>query len=107
MYQNANIKFKEVYIGRLWVVPPYKTNKFYRPHVDNEDPHWVCLYYINDTDGDTLFFENNQINSNIIKRVSPKKGRVVLFDGSLWHCPETPTKRTRAVINYNVTIDNS
>lgn len=101
---KSGINIKEVYLGRLWVIPPYPQKKHYIPHIDNNDPHWVCLYYINDSDGDTIFFEDQTPNSKIIKRVSPKRGRVVIFEGSLWHSPETPTKNTRAVINYNIAL---
>ena len=44
----------------------------------------VILYYVNDSDGDTLFFDNKD-KLNIIKRVSPKKGRVVHFDNNKLH----------------------
>jgi len=72
------------------------------PHIDRPEPHLVCLYYINDSDGDTIFFKNNQE----VKRVSPKKGRIAFFDGSIYHCGSTPSKIPRAVINYNFIAEN-
>ena len=68
------------------------------PHIDQSFPHWVCLYYINDSDGDTVFFDKN---NKEIKRVSPKKGRIAFFDGSIYHCGSTPSNIPRAVVNYN------
>ena len=58
------------------------------------------LYYVNDTDGDTIFYNDNEEE---IKRVSPKKGRVVFFDGSIMHSASTPTQTHRAIINFSFT----
>jgi len=68
-------------------------------HQDLDFPHLVCLYYINDSDGDTLFFKDDKKTE--IKRVSPKKGRIAFFDGSIPHCASTPNKTHRAVVNIN------
>jgi ectoine hydroxylase-related dioxygenase (phytanoyl-CoA dioxygenase family) len=58
----------------------------------------VCLYYVTDSDGDTIFFDDNE---NEIKRVSPKKGRIAFFDGTINHCSSNPTKLHRSVINFD------
>eukprot|EP01050_Picozoa_sp_SAG11_P000650 SAG11_NODE_22_length_25040_cov_4.376729_18_plen_186_part_00 len=71
------------------------------PHVDIDDPHWVLLYYINDSEGDTILFKDDKITE--IKRVTPKKGRCIFFDGTIPHCGSTPSTLSRAVINYNFT----
>ena len=52
-------------------------SKFDSPHIDFESPHTVYLYYVIDADGDTLLFKN----SKIIKKVTPKKGRLLIFNG--------------------------
>ena len=64
-----------------------------------DEPHLVCLYYINDSDGDTIFFNKN----NIIKEVSPKKGRIALFDGSIEHSAGIPKTSPRFILNINFT----
>jgi len=81
-------------------------------HVDNRiTPHLVVLYYVKDADGDTIIYENHYSNEKSVpdldkriikKRVTPKKGRVVLFDGWYWHTAEQPTNDMRCIINYNV-----
>jgi hypothetical protein len=68
-------------------------------HTDLEDPHWVCLYYVTDSDGDTILYEDDEKTE--IKRVTPKKGRIVFFDGSIKHCSSHPTQTHRAVINFD------
>tara|TARA_R100000687_G_C6364849_1_gene125156 strand:+ start:86 stop:610 length:525 start_codon:yes stop_codon:yes gene_type:complete len=67
-------------------------------HIDLADPHMVYLYYVIDADGDTLLFEK----SEIIKRVSPKKGRLLIFNGKIWHTAQQPQKGIRCIINSDV-----
>jgi hypothetical protein len=38
------------------------------------------------------------------KRVTPKRGRAVLFDGSRYHCSSQPTIGYRTIINFDLTI---
>jgi hypothetical protein len=65
------------------------------PHIDlynkNGDyqPHKVALYYVNDSDGDTILF-NDKLD--IVRRVKPKKGRILLFNGDTLHTSSHPTK---------------
>jgi hypothetical protein len=66
-------------------------------HTDLQFPHWVCIYYVNDAVGDTVFFDNNLQE---IKRVSPKKGRMVLFNGNIKHTGSSSSS-LRSIINYN------
>ena len=81
------------------------------PHIDVRYDHLVVLYYVNDTDGDTFIFDKTMkdyyelpenAELNIVKRVSPKMGRVVVFNGHQYHSSSTPTKDVRCIINFNV-----
>lgn len=74
---------------------------FNTPHVDFLDfEHTVFLYYVNDSDGDTIFFDKDL---NITDRISPKKGRVVIFDGKTLHTGSHPVdSKYRFVINIDV-----
>jgi|TARA_R100001015_G_C4608682_1_gene163912 hypothetical protein len=55
------------------------------------------LYYVNDSDGDTLFFNNHR---KVIKRVRPKRGRAVVFDSNTLHAASPPLNfRFRVVVN--------
>ena len=77
-------------------------NKAYKdyPHIDNDDNHKVILFYLNDTDGDTYFYDKDH---NIIDSVSPKENRAVLFDGSVLHSSSKPTKSVRRIVlNINL-----
>ena len=69
------------------------------PHVDEENlEHKSCILYLNDSDGDTCFYKKNKI----FKKVSPKKNRVVLFDGNIFHSSSKPVKHQyRIILNIN------
>jgi len=75
--------------------------KYHTPHIDNGfDDQITALYYVNDSDGDTLFFDDS---GKITKRVTPKKGTLVLWKGKVFHAKSSPIKATsRVVININL-----
>jgi hypothetical protein len=70
-------------------------------HTDLNEDHLVALYYPHDTDGDTIFFDSKE-NKKEIFRVSPSKGKIVLFDGNICHASSNPTDHEiRMSVNYN------
>lgn len=76
------------------------------PHVDHFFDHSVFLYYVNDSDGDTIIYNEKwqepreQVTLTEKTRVSPKAGRAILFDGRTYHTPLVPVNSPfRAVIN--------
>ena len=75
------------------------------PHVDFLDmPHHVLIYYVNDSDGDTIFFDNKE---NEIQRVKPKRGRYAFFNGNILHAGCNPIKSNyRIIINYNMILSD-
>ena len=96
----------DVIQGRSFLQLPLTTKKgkVDTPHIDTDDKHFVMLYYVCNSDGDTIIY-NEKVQSDeytIKKSVTPKQGRVVLFDGGLYHPAEQPTKDTRCVVNYNL-----
>ena len=103
---RLQIKKVDVIQGRSFLQLPLTTKKgkVDTPHIDTDDKHFVMLYYVVDSDGDTIIY-NEKVESEeytIKKSVTPKQGRVVLFDGGLYHTAEQPTKDTRCVVNYNL-----
>lgn len=72
---------------------------FNTPHRDRADDHTVAVYYVNDCDGDTTLFDDL---GNIVKTVSPKRGRFLVFDGKYFHAGRHPILADkRIVINFN------
>ena len=81
------------------------------PHIDLEEGerHIVVLYYVKDSDGDTVIYNEKDEcldgNYTIKQKVTPKQGRIVLFDGGLFHAAEQPiNSNTRCIVNYNLRI---
>lgn len=77
------------------------------PHIDTENKHLVLIYYVNDSDGDTILYKDKYCEENeemvVDVRVSPKAGRALLFDGSIYHSFYYPNIcNTRSVININI-----
>jgi len=95
--------------------PIYPNQQVQLPHVDcYVQNSWVVIYYIDDTDGDTIIYnERTQDPKGYVDlvirdqwsemtRVSPKKGRAVAFKGDLFHSSTLPTKSQRTVLNINL-----
>lgn len=107
------IKFKGMTILRmkLNITSPYigATELSYGiPHADlpQEQGYTTGVYYVTDADGDTLLFNEKVGHAGKLtlqKRVQPKKGRLLLFDGCTLHAPTPPvSNRTRVVLNLNI-----
>ena len=113
--KKANIKNPELLEARSFLQLPLEKNFVGEgvdtPHLDRTTPHTVFLYYVNDSDGDTIIYDykskdENDIpfyeDINVLEKVTPKQGRVVIFDGLLWHTAEQPRKNKRCILNFNV-----
>ena len=105
--QKMKIKNINVLQGRSFLQFPLnlKHRTVDTPHVDlHRRKHFVALYYVCDSDGDTIIY-NERMESKtytIKQKVTPKQGRMVLFDGSLMHTAEQPLNNARCVVNYNL-----
>ena len=42
-----------------------------------------------------------------LKRITPKQGRVVIFDGMYWHTAEQPKKDVRCILNFNISTNGT
>ena len=71
------------------------------PHVDDANPHLVGIYYPDNFDGDTVFY-TDATGQTELARVTPKKGRIILFDGSVYHASSNPVHSNyRTTVNFN------
>lgn len=77
------------------------------PHVDLPIAHLTAIYYVNNADGDTVIFQERWNGTTdcskktVEKTISPKKGRLVLFDGQRYHTGSVPSLTPRVLININ------
>jgi len=74
--------------------------RIHAKHIDTGFPHYVCLLYLLDSDGNTVLY---QPDSNLVlTEVQPKKNRLLIFDGALYHSSSPPSKHEHRIIgNYN------
>ena len=105
--REMKIKNINVLQGRSFLQFPLnlKDRTVDTPHIDlHNRKHLVALYYVCDSDGDTIIYnEREKLKTYTIKeKVTPKQGRMVLFDGSLMHTAEQPLNNARCVVNYNL-----
>jgi hypothetical protein len=75
------------------------------PHVDIPAPPMKSLlYYVKDSDGDTFIFNETYDDKKpltVRKRVSPRRGKAVLFNSNIWHASSHPRENaTRVVLNF-------
>ena len=99
MCDVANVNVMSILRIRAGMYLPIKNQLTHNePHVDYDIPHTVILYYVNNTDGDTFFFDQKK---NIVNRITPKRGRMVVFDGSTLHASSQPSSGVRVTLNLN------
>jgi hypothetical protein len=60
------------------------------------------VYYVNHSDGDTYFFDQTgpteRTSLNVIRRVSPQRGRAVLFDSDIFHASSSPVQSDKRIV---------
>tara|TARA_R100001086_G_scaffold116448_1_gene59708 strand:- start:1373 stop:1981 length:609 start_codon:yes stop_codon:yes gene_type:complete len=104
-------------IRRTLKTPNHNFKKHNIPHVDltETDDYKSLIYYVEDSDGDTVLFNNkwsagdspalDSLDLDENKRISPKQGRCILFDGHVFHAGNNPINYIkRTVINFDFKI---
>ena len=84
-------------MGNLTTQLPNSSNLLNIPHRDCDDDTWFTfLYYVNNSDGNTIFFKDQKIDCE----VEPIKGTGVLFPSTTPHAGQVPSiNKNRYVIN--------
>lgn len=103
---------------RIALIPIGQSNFVNHPHVDVPYNHTVGLLYLNDSDGDTIIYNerfnpygtldvasyyedtlNRQVTE--LKRITPEENKFVMFDGTHFHSSSTPAKtKKRLTVNF-------
>jgi hypothetical protein len=84
-------------------------------HVDEYFPHIASVFYITDSDAETVLYDTqcfnidqyqNKINFDRLKdiaKIKPKENRLLFFDGSYLHTGRSPSKyKNRIIINTDL-----
>ena len=106
-------KYQGVYRGRSFLQLPATTTTPNNVHTDISEDQLVVLSYVNDSNGDTIIYNETDkqipmlpgIDRNDLTekmRVTPKKGRVVMFNGHHYHCSSSPSIDKRCIINFDL-----
>ena len=104
---KLNIKEVDVLQGRSFLQLPTNIKKedVDTPHTDMSVQHFVMLYYVCDSDGDTIIYNEKVISEKgltVQKKVTPKQGRVVLFNVAYYHTAQQPNHNLRCIVNYDL-----
>jgi len=95
-----NIFIEKIILCRAFLQPPSKIPYQQELHTDlptsSNSPFYSLIYYASDSDGDTVFFNQD----TEIERVTPKKGRTVLFNGQIPHRGTKPITQTKVLLNF-------
>jgi hypothetical protein len=86
----------------------FKEFNYNFPHSDRGNGEKVFIYYVNDSDGDTVMFNEYDDYKTIpdtftiVDRITPKKGTGVFFEANRFHASCNPAiSQHRYIINYN------
>lgn len=109
-----NYSFKRLKVNLLTPALEKRKDCYHLPHFDSKNEEdLTVLYYVCDSDGDTFFF-NEKYEREIVpdkvsikERVSPKKGRAVIFNSNQFHASSPPQQKDfRCVVNMVFTSNN-
>ncbi len=117
---KVNIPFNMLIRMRanMTLANPESKLDWHMPHIDSFMPHYNAIYYVNDSDGDTVIFnetndeydpgqqditniKNNEFT--VKQRITPQRGKLLVFPGKYYHS-SSPVRnhKYRCVINMNL-----
>jgi hypothetical protein len=115
--ERAGLEYNALLRIRVGLFPKTKiVAKHHNPHVDFSQPHQTAVYYVNDSDGDTVVFKEtvgdvpvsqaarfaNDEKFRIGARVSPAKGKMMGFNGLHYHASMHPMKASKRIaVTFN------
>jgi hypothetical protein len=112
--EQVGYKLKQILAVRSFLTfpIPHIQSTVDHPHVDRKFDNLNIIYYVNDADGDTVFYDKTfrdippevvkREDLTVVKTVTPKKGQAVVFDGSYYHSATRPTDNYRCIINFGL-----
>ena len=111
--QKTVLKKARILRTRLDMTTYSKESVIFEPHVDLDDPHLTSIFYVNDSDGNTVIYNEKWHPSllpnlvvdgelTIMEEIEPVGNRLIAFDGYHMHTGHNPSKHSnRILINTN------
>ena len=105
--EKMNIKINKLFRMRVGVSINVNKPGSHLPHTDFHFPHNTVLYYVNDCNGDTIFYDEyynggHPNEYNVALRNKPTANQAVLFNGLQYHSSSNTTDAPyRAAVNIN------
>lgn len=100
---------KNIYVekAKFNFLPQAISSDYHYPHVDVKSDNtdmMSMIYYVNNCDGDTYFFDDvgpkTKPYTNVVDKVTPKKGKAVIFESKQFHSGSSPiVSEKRIVLN--------
>ena len=101
--KKINLKKVEIHQGSsILELPSFEKDFIYDPYASVKNSVSM-IYFVTDSDGDVIIYNEKEKSKSytIKKKISPKQGRVILFDGELYHVDEEPNESLRCTVNYD------
>lgn len=97
--EHTGLLVEDMLRAKANLLMPKNDKRWHPPHKDYtyNNAH-TLLYYVNDSDGDTLIFEDESLEK--YQTVTPKKGRALIFPSNRLHCGNNPSKNLRVALNF-------
>lgn len=85
------------------------------PHIDHSFRTVQVIFYMNDSDGDTIIYNKKSHfeidceitiseDQEVLTRITPQKGKILVFDGSYYHTHYLPSHGYRSIIVVSVIV---
>lgn len=105
IHEEFNRPISDIIRARLDMTLRSPPNTKHTPHRDlGEESHLTFILYLNDSDGDTVIYNEREPSEEYTVKdiITPKKNRLVMFDGSCFHTGHSPSENNnRVLLNIN------
>ena len=102
--KKINLKKVEIYSGSTtFELPTFKRDIIDDPYTSVKNSVSM-IYFVSDSDGDVIIYNEKEKTESytLKKKISPKQGRVILFDGQLYHTDIETNEYRRCSICYDL-----
>ena len=110
---RQTVNGKDILRSRLDMTMSVSGKYLHNPHIDYPYDNITTIFYLNDSDGDTVLFDEygkdvntiySQSTLKEVHRVTPKANRLLIYEGNRLHTGNSPIRHKRRILlNSNFT----